>query len=106
MAILTENEIQELISETNSFSICQTCNHINNCTFNDRKKISVWYCNEFDAFQFLNGHTTSKSVISGNPVPVIAFDNKYKGLCSNCDQHYACSYASTETGVWHCNEYK
>lgn len=105
MAFLTENDIAEIMTETKKFSICQTCNHINKCVFNHRQKISIWYCNEFDAFQNLNGHTTSKSVVPTNIIPMVQTDNNFKGLCANCDHHAGCAYASTDTGIWHCNEY-
>ena len=33
-------------------------------------------------------------------------DNRFAGLCVNCDQRLVCRYDRPEGGVWHCEDYR
>ena len=33
-------------------------------------------------------------------------EDKYKGLCSDCENRKECILSKLEGGVWHCEEYK
>lgn len=84
--------------------LCGTCNHNPGCTYRATTDRPLFYCMEFDTYA-----PVSRASL-GN-VSRIASDgerntDKYRGLCSDCEDRETCTIRGLEEGVWHCEEYR
>ena len=84
-------------------TLCSTCNHAPTCGNHSTPENPVFYCEEFDAYVPMTPPKSSVSVSA--PTEMIDSD-KYKGLCSNCENREACMLPKPEGGIWHCEEYR
>ena len=68
------------------------------------------HCDEFCGYEMKGLVLTDKDLMprkkTGTSVATNPISNKFKGLCMNCDNSDDCTYPKSESGVWHCEEYK
>lgn len=84
--------------------ICQNCIHANECKKTDT---TVWFCEMFeisDEVKIKPGTEIKKT--ENDTEYVNNLDEKYKGLCINCNHRKTCKYAKSEGGIWHCEHYE
>ncbi len=85
--------------------ICATCNSIDNCIHRKDQNGHIFYCDEYNG---IDTSENNESEIQGTPIKhknPIKKEQVFKGLCINCQKRFECTYALTNGGVWHCNEY-
>ena len=85
--------------------LCSTCVHRHVCSLTDKKP--VIQCEEFLA------EGKGKSIPIKNNIPVdygsrihSKLEEKFQGLCVNCENRYDCPSSCTEGGIWYCEEYR
>jgi len=83
--------------------LCSTCNHAPRCGNRSTAEKPVFYCEQFDAYVPESREKTSVSASA--PTETIGSD-KYKGLCSNCENRETCVFPKPQGGIWHCEEYR
>ncbi len=99
-------------SQAKSTSICQTCNHVSECTHyqkcqNEGK--AIFQCENFDNKPVLHIvenkllHEDTLSKLTKTSVSYI--QGRMKGLCINCEKRVSCGYPIRDGGIWHCEEY-
>jgi hypothetical protein len=84
------------------WGICETCTHRRTCLFRKGNTRPVIECNEYEGADTVRTNRSGREEISSEGVP----GSYYKGLCGNCENRAGCMFASTEGGVWHCEEYR
>ena len=106
---MTPVQLQERMAETPVTEketchkgLCSTCRHTETCCYPRNTDEPVLFCEEFE--------------IEKAPVSSFIFDNdsfeelpkkmQLKGLCSNCANAITCTFPKSESGVWHCEEYR
>jgi len=97
-----------LQQETQSRDLCSTCENNSTCKLPKDTDRPVLYCELFD-----DGRAAAhNSVEDPSPLSLKSSDRpeeeqkRFKGLCSNCENRWSCSFAKPEGGVWHCEEYR
>ncbi len=88
--------------EENYTGLCSTCRHSSTCIFTGDTTRPVSECNEFEVIEIPDPNPTEEIKEPINAIP----DRRYQGLCMNCENRSSCMFASTEGGVWHCEEYR
>jgi hypothetical protein len=87
--------------------LCATCAIGALCTFPRDPKRPVMNCDEFEGYE--KGMKASMEAVHAAPsAPGDAAhprDEKYKGLCSNCENRQGCTFPKPEGGVLNCEEY-
>mgnify|MGYP003573204554 CR=1 FL=1 len=80
--------------------LCMTCNNSATCYHYARRGPAL-FCEMFD------NYVATKAAASATlpETPPQLTDEKYAGLCMNCDHRMECRNAKTETGIWHCENY-
>ena len=80
--------------------LCVTCKNVVDCVFPREEGKAILFCEEFEGEV---KDETKKVVKSAASKPVL---NDAKGLCRTCESFATCVFPKTESGVWHCEEYK
>jgi hypothetical protein len=83
--------------------LCSTCNYAPTCDNRSSSEKPVFYCEEF--YNYVPVPVKKTSVSASAPTETIDPD-KYKGLCSNCENRETCLLPRSEGGNWHCEEYR
>jgi len=83
--------------------LCSTCNHAPTCGNRSTPEKPVFYCEEFDNYVPV---TVKKTSVSASAPAEMIDSDKYKGLCSNCENRETCILPKPEGGIWHCEEYR
>lgn len=96
--------------EAHDISLCGTCRYSPDCAFHEDHKFTVFHCEEFQFEEVplrkveerigvaANAGADDSSVRTGN--------SRYRGLCTDCENHASCVFVKPEGGVWHCEEYR
>ena len=90
-------------SDNGFVGLCATCNNAKDCVYRSLRGTDAVYCETFDGFAPSPVRDTAPLA------PAKARTAKYedfKGLCMNCQSRNECALAKSDTGVWHCEEYK
>lgn len=85
--------------------LCACCENSLVCTYQRDPDQPVLMCEEFVAHSNLQVEIRFRYVGEAPQQPERDDTERYKGLCVNCERRRDCSYAKTEEGVWHCDEY-
>ncbi len=88
--------------EKSSGGLCSTCRYAKTCIFTGNSTRPVYECNEYEVAEAPERIRTREGKESIDRLS----DKQYQGLCMNCENRSSCIYASTEGGVWHCEEYR
>ena len=83
--------------------LCATCANGALCTFPRDPKRPVMNCDEFEGYE--KGVKTVHAAPSAAMEEAHPKDEKYKGLCSNCENRQGCTFPKPEGGVLNCEEY-
>lgn len=94
-------EKNETTVEIKREGLCVTCKHSSSCMYAKSAKGSISNCEEFENEE---SSVSFKTAIK-ETMKEISIDNR-AGLCSNCDNKETCTFERSESGVWHCEEYK
>ncbi len=107
----SKNDNKQQVSlhqETQNRDLCSTCENNPTCTFPKNPDKPVLYCELFD-----DGRTLSQnSVKDHSPLSLKSSggteeeQQRFTGLCSNCENRENCSFPKPQGGVWHCEEYR
>ena len=82
--------------------LCTTCTHEDGCVNAVDNKRPIYYCEEFESYTPPVAEPENDTrPVEANP----ADSEEYTGICINCDHRATCPNASTEGGIWHCEEY-
>lgn len=96
--VLEKNEVKEVISRD---GLCMTCKHSSSCMYLKGAVDSILNCEEFENEEKPIAkitHIQEKREDSSSKV--------FAGLCANCENRNTCTFERSESGVWHCEEYK
>jgi len=97
---------EETMSVSSEYrGLCSTCNHAPDCAYRLRARRPVMHCEEFDGYQAPPARKES-TVLPELTDCNAAESRKYQGLCVNCDFRETCINATSEGGVWHCENYQ
>ena len=90
--------------------LCRLCDNAADCTFLRYSGRGVKECDEFRVLAIAPQMTIAK------PMPMVRRESaviprgreetSLQGLCRTCEYRAGCTYARTEGGVWHCEEYR
>lgn len=103
-----KTRVQEEV--TVGLGLCSTCSNMGECTFPRNASNSIMHCDEFSGYAMkglvltdrdLMPTKKTKATVAAKPL-----STKFKGLCMNCDHNEDCTYPKSESGVWHCEEYR
>lgn len=103
---------------TNGYNdLCTNCNCLPECDSTSAGRRPVYFCEQFDDFapeksvpkskedNFVPEKSVPKSKKTKDQKPKEP-EGKYKGICVNCDFRETCVNATSEGGIWHCEEYQ
>ena len=79
--------------------LCVTCIHRDACTYRQKQGEPVIYCEEF------SDQCPPDRRVEPPRKPSSPIQQRFKGLCMNCEHRLHCLRARSEEGVWHCEEY-
>jgi len=98
-------ELKDTIMESSSKEqgICSTCVHLENCEHRRKTTGPIWFCEDFD--DYVPEKAERKIKPAGTPPQPDPNDDKFMGLCVNCDHRFTCVNAKQPGGVWFCEEY-
>jgi len=82
--------------------LCSTCNHSETCALRAHSGRPILYCDEFDNFE----PASKKKVVRTAAVKEVKSSKLRQGLCMNCENREFCVLPKSESGVWHCDEYR
>lgn len=83
--------------------LCSTCNHFPTCVYR-LNRLVVWYCEEFD--DYVPPRSKPRDISQPVITPPNSNDqDKFMGLCVNCENRDQCVHARRPGGVWQCEEY-
>ena len=104
----TAERIIETPSEPEFEGLCMTCEHAPDCTYRKAANRAVQQCEEFESDlpkQDKRGHL---SLVGSKEKPDVEpkEENRFKGLCINCENRETCVFPKPEEGVWRCEEYE
>lgn len=85
--------------ETINVGLCCTCRNLPTCAIRDIR-CTVIACEEFCSEELII-HPEKVS----QPESVVEHALA-KGLCANCEDRETCTLPKSETGVWHCEQYR
>lgn len=89
--------------EIKAQGLCATCIHADDCIFLQNAEEPILYCEEFDSgLAPVAPHKSAEKTEAAEPVE----NQKFKGLCVNCENRHSCTFPKPESGVWHCEEYR
>jgi hypothetical protein len=100
---LTRWEALKMSIRVTHQGICQNCVHVGQCVQLQKSTSPVWFCDNFDCTETSECQTVNVIL---PPKKVVVNQEKFQGLCSNCDQRSYCINARQPGGVWHCEEYR
>lgn len=91
--------------------LCLSCKNASACTYKEDPARPVLQCEEFDGFEYLPRETVIKNIsLTATPNFRLGIEekdaDKFKGLCSICEDREICTFPKAEGGVWHCEEYR
>jgi hypothetical protein len=90
--------------------LCTTCSNLGECTFPRSSNSPIMHCDEFSGYEMRGLVLTVQDLIPAKKtkttVATKPLSTKLKGLCMNCDNNEDCTYPKSESGVWHCDEYR
>jgi len=91
--------------------LCSTCQYAPTCIYLKDSEVTVWQCAEFDGFCETKNRTTGKDFshpknLQHNLGSIVKKSEKYRGLCTNCENREICQFRKPEWGVWQCGEYR
>ncbi len=95
-------EIRYELSEMTTESVCVNCTHRRTCMYFKNRRYPIVFCEEF---QTAEGLKTPPRQAKKSPLHETQPDLSL-GLCANCENRFHCTYARSEGGVWHCEEYR
>jgi hypothetical protein len=100
-----QTEINAHTLYTEHDGLCSTCKYSRSCIFRKEERHPVHECNEFEIAS-IDAPAASHEVVTNIGTNDSMPDRRYKGLCMNCENRLNCRFASTDGGVWHCEEYR
>ncbi len=105
-----KEELEAASQRQASSGLCSTCKDAPICTFPRTPLKAVWQCEEFDGYETPAREPAamspaSKSASRFSPSEKEFSSDRYKGLCTICDDREACIFPKSPEGVWHCEEY-
>jgi len=110
MKTLVENNVKLKEEVDLSLGLCATCSNLAECTFPRNSESPIMHCDEFCGYEMKGLVLTDQDLVpkqkSRTTIPVAPSPSKYNGLCMNCDNSEGCTFPRSESGVWHCEEYK
>jgi len=86
--------------------LCANCNNTDHCTYARNARKPVQFCEMHDGYSEEPARADLSEVLRPDPAdlrPEVPFS---KGLCVNCAHRETCAWAKSESGVWHCEEYR
>jgi hypothetical protein len=90
--------------------LCSTCSSMSECTFPRSSSSPVMHCDEFSGYEMKGLVLTEQDLMPAKKTKETAaikpISSEFKGLCMNCDHNEDCTYPKSESGVWHCEEYR
>ncbi len=90
--------------------LCSTCSNLGECEFPRSSSCPVMHCDEFCGYEMRGLALTEKDLVPKRKIATSTaaspISGKFKGLCMNCDNLDGCTYPKSESGIWHCEEYK
>ncbi len=111
--IKMEEAMRILSNKKQVQGLCLSCANAPECTYAKDPDRPVLQCEECDpgtfhtltvsADPFPSGVTPSSPTA---PLPEGQAPDRYRGLCSLCEECATCTYPKPEGGVWHCEEYR
>jgi hypothetical protein len=94
--------------EKEYIGLCSTCLNDKSCMFARSLEHPILQCEEFEIYEPNYLRYFSNEVFQENNSQNIEEieSNKFKGLCSNCEDRQICTHYKPETGIWHCEDYQ
>ena len=90
--------------------LCRLCDNADHCTFLRNPGQGVFECDEFKVLASAPPMTIAQPGPMARRQPVLVHrgteTTSLQGLCRTCEHRAGCTYARTEGGVWHCEEYR
>jgi hypothetical protein len=89
--------------------LCSACKCDEQCLHTTSGDSPVLQCEEFQACDCVPSKAPAKrSRCLPDRETVLAAEEgvEAKGLCTNCENKRACTFAKSPGGVWHCIEYR
>jgi hypothetical protein len=86
--------------------LCSTCSSAGNCAFPHEDDQAIIFCEEFEGFAppVIDEVKAVPQTIAASAK--VHEEGQYKGLCVNCERRVDCSLSTSESGIWHCEEYE
>jgi len=106
---MTQVQLQDRIEEKTieekvlvKTGLCSTCRHSEACCYLHESEEAILFCEEFE----IEKAPASSFIYDTDNVEKLPKIAHLKGLCSNCANAITCTFPKTESGVWHCEEYR
>jgi hypothetical protein len=100
---LQEIRNPEVLDKKKLSGLCSTCKYADECCFPKDPNRPVFFCEEFEIEQ---APVIQETHPDSSKEELSKTDEKFKGLCVNCEHRYECTFPKSESGVWHCEEYE
>ena len=83
--------------------LCANCIHAAECGYRIKHTKPILFCEEFE---YKKGEPSKKSLPKYKSDKIDEENNKYNGLCANCENREICPPNKVKSNVTFCEDYK
>lgn len=98
-----KKQVTKKVADVEYNDLCTTCNCLPECDSTSAGRRPVYYCEQYDDYVPQKPAPKPRKAEVKKPKEP---EQKYTGICVNCDFRETCANATTEGGIWHCEEYQ